>query len=71
MDQPKIFLDHILANLAAEAEKTQETVSTASEVLLGPLSSDLASTPYDVVNEEAGQLKHITLRGRLFQTPLW
>ena len=72
MDQPKVFLDQILANLAAEAEKTQDTVSKASEVLLGPLSSDLATTPYDVVYEEDRvKLKHYhATKTGFFKTPL-
>ena len=72
MEQPKIFLDQVLANLAAEAEKTQETVSKASEVLLGPLSSELASTPYDVVYEEDRvKLKHYhASKTGYFKTPL-
>lgn len=72
MDQSKVFLDQILANLAAEAEKTQETVSRASEVLLGPLSSELATTPYDVVYEEDRvKLKHYhASETGYFKTPL-
>lgn len=72
MEQPKIFLDTILSNLAAEAEKAQDTVTKASEVLLGPLSSELATTPYDVVYEEDRvKLKHYhTPGGSAFKTPL-
>ena len=72
MDNPKIFLDLILSNLAAEAEKAQDTVNKASEVLLGPLSSELAATPYDVVYEEDRvKLKHYhTPGGSTFKTPL-
>ncbi|MDD5171070.1 MAG: class III poly(R)-hydroxyalkanoic acid synthase subunit PhaC [Syntrophales bacterium] len=72
MEQPKIPLDLILSNLAAEAEKAQDTVSKATEVLLGPLSSDLATTPYDVVYEEDRvKLKHYrSPGGSTFKTPL-
>ena len=72
MDQPKISLDTILSNLAAEAEKTQETVSRASDVLLGPLETDLATTPYDVVYEEDRvKLKHYRTPGDItLKTPL-
>ena len=72
MEQQKIFLDLILSNLAEEAGKAQETVTKASEVLLGPLSSDLATTPYDVVYEEDRvKLKHYrTPGGSAFKTPL-
>ncbi|MDQ5984787.1 MAG: polyhydroxyalkanoate synthase subunit PhaC [Syntrophus sp. SKADARSKE-3] len=72
MEQSKVFLDLIRSNLAAEAEKAQDTVSKASEVLLGPLSSDLATTPYDVVYEEDRvKLKHYRTPGdHKFKTPL-
>jgi polyhydroxyalkanoate synthase len=72
MTQPKIPLDLILANLAEDAEKTQARVTRASEVLLGPLSSDVAVTPYDVVYEEDRiKLKHYRLEGDpQLKTPL-
>jgi len=72
MEQPKISLDLILANLAAEAEKAQETVSRAVDVLLGPLDSALATTPYDVVyQEDRVKLKHYRSPGGVtFKTPL-
>ena len=72
MEQPKISLDLILANIASEAEKAQETVTKASEVLLGPLESDLAMTPYDVVYEEDRvKLKHYRTPGEItMKTPL-
>jgi len=71
MEQSKIFLDAILSNLAAEAEKAQDTVTRATEVLLGPLSSDLATTPYDVVyKEDRVKLKHYHTPGDIaFKTP--
>ena len=72
MTQPKIPLDLILANLAEDAEKTQARVTRASEVMLGPLSSDVAVTPYDVVYEEDRiKLKHYRLEGDpQLKTPL-
>ena len=72
MDQPKISLDLILANIALEAEKAQDTVTKASEVLLGPLESALAVTPYDVVYEEDRvKLKHYHTHGDVtLKTPL-
>ncbi|MDO9559465.1 MAG: class III poly(R)-hydroxyalkanoic acid synthase subunit PhaC [Syntrophales bacterium] len=72
MTQPKIPLDLILANLAEDAEKTQARVTRASDVLLGPLSSDVAVTPYDVVYEEDRiKLKHYRLEGDpQLKTPL-
>lgn len=72
MTQPKIPLDLILANLAEDAEKTQARVTKASDVLLGPLSSGIAETPYDVVYEEDRiKLKHYRLDGDpQLKTPL-
>lgn len=72
MEQPKISLDVILANLAAEVEKTQETIGRAAEVLLSPLGTDLATTPYEVVYEEDRvKLKHYRPEsGVTFKTPL-
>jgi polyhydroxyalkanoate synthase len=72
MDQPKISLDLILANIAAEAEKAQDTATKASEVLLGPLETDMATTPYDVVYEEDRvKLKHYRTHGDVtMKTPL-
>lgn len=59
MEQPKISLDLILTSLAEDAEKAQERVTKASEVLLSPLYTDLATTPYDVVwQEDRVKLKH-------------
>jgi polyhydroxyalkanoate synthase len=45
MEKPKIPVDLILATLAEHAEKTQDRVSKASDILLGPLDSDIAATP--------------------------
>jgi polyhydroxyalkanoate synthase subunit PhaC len=72
MSESKIPLDLILANLAEDAEKTQARVTKASEVLLGPLSSDIAVTPYDVIYEEDRvKLKHYRLEGDpQLKTPL-
>ncbi|MFA6413116.1 MAG: class III poly(R)-hydroxyalkanoic acid synthase subunit PhaC [Syntrophales bacterium] len=72
MDQAKISLDLILANIAAEAEKAQDTATKASEVLLGPLETAMATTPYDVVYEEDRvKLKHYRTPGDVtLKTPL-
>jgi polyhydroxyalkanoate synthase len=59
MSQPKIAVDLILKNLTESTEKAKTRVRKASEVLLGPLETDLATTPYEVVYEEDRvQLKH-------------
>ena len=59
MTQPKISVDLILSKLAEEAEKAGESVQKASDVLLEPLETEIAVTPYDVVYEEDRvKLKH-------------
>jgi polyhydroxyalkanoate synthase len=61
MAQTKIPVDLILESLAKSAEDVQKRVSKASDVLLGTLNSDLATTPYEVVYEEDRiKLKHYT-----------
>ncbi len=59
MAQPKISVDLILSKLAEEAEKAGESAQKASDVLLEPLDTEIAVTPYDVVYEEDRvKLKH-------------
>jgi polyhydroxyalkanoate synthase len=59
MAQSKISVDLILSKLAEEAEKAGESAKKASDVLLEPLETDIAVTPYDVVYEEDRvKLKH-------------
>jgi polyhydroxyalkanoate synthase len=61
MSQPPIPIDLILSKLAEEAEKAQERVQKAPDVLLGPLDTSIASSPYEVVYEEDRvKLKHYT-----------
>jgi len=59
MAQPKIPVDLILSKLADEAEKMWESAQKASDVLLEPLETEIAVTPYNVVYEEDRvKLKH-------------
>jgi polyhydroxyalkanoate synthase len=59
MAQPKISVDLILSKLAEDAEKAGESVQKASDVLLEPLETEIAVTPYDIVYEEDRvKLKH-------------
>jgi polyhydroxyalkanoate synthase len=59
MTRPKIPVDLILSKLAEEAEKARTRAEKASEVLLGPLETAIATTPCDVVYEEDRiKLKH-------------
>lgn len=59
MAQPKISVDLILSKLAEAAEKAGESAQKASDVLLEPLETEIAITPYDVIYEEDRvKLKH-------------
>ncbi len=59
MEQPKIPVDTILRHLAEDAEKAQDRVQKASDILLSELDTSIASTPYDIVYEEDRvKLKH-------------
>jgi polyhydroxyalkanoate synthase len=61
MTQPGIAIDLILSKLAEDAEKARTRAEKASEVLLGPLETEIATTPCDVVYEEDRvKLKHYT-----------
>jgi polyhydroxyalkanoate synthase len=66
MVQPKISVDLILSKLAEEAEKVGESAQKASDVLLEPLDTEIAVTPYDVVYEEDRvKLKHYKPTGNI------
>lgn len=74
MSQPKIPVDLILKNLAQSTEETRQRVSRASDILLSPLNTEAAVTPYDIVYaEDRIKLKHYirseTIENKL-KTPL-
>ncbi len=52
MTSPKIPVDLILSKLAEDAQRVGERASKASDVLLEPMQTDLATTPYEMVYEE-------------------
>jgi polyhydroxyalkanoate synthase subunit PhaC len=59
MSQPKIPVDLILESLAQTTEETHKRVSRASDILLSPLNTDAAVTPYEIVYaEDRIKLKH-------------
>ncbi len=61
MEKPKIPVDMILKHLAEGAGQAQERAQKASDVLLGPLETAIATTPYEVVyREDRVKLKHYT-----------
>ena len=47
-----ISLDHILSRLADDSQKAQSLLDKASNVLLEPLETEIAPTPYEVVYQE-------------------
>jgi polyhydroxyalkanoate synthase subunit PhaC len=57
--RPKIPVDMILKHLAEDADKVQDRAQKASDILLGTLDTDIATTPYEVVyQEDRVKLKH-------------
>jgi len=72
MGQSKIPVDLLLSNLAEDAEKAQERVQKASDVLLDRLDTDIGGTPYDIVYEEDRvRLKHYRpVTEKQLKTPL-
>ncbi len=65
--------DLIMARVAGDSAKFHDQVRKAKEVLLGPLETDIAVTPYDVVwQEDRVKLKHYHPRTEpLLKTPLF
>lgn len=69
----KIPVDLIVAKLSKDPDKAQERVRKAQDVLLGPLETSIATSPYEVVYEEDRiKLKHyVSSSGdRKLKTPL-
>ncbi|NQU63983.1 MAG: class III poly(R)-hydroxyalkanoic acid synthase subunit PhaC [SAR324 cluster bacterium] len=50
--KPSISLDHILSKLAEDSQKAQTLLDKGSNVLLEPLETGIAPTPYEVVYQE-------------------
>lgn len=73
-DKPKIPVDIILKHLAEDVDKAQDRTKKAGEVMLGPLETDIATTPYEVIFQvDRVRLKHyLPLRepSREITTPL-
>ena len=72
MGEPKIPVDLIMQKLAEDSEKVYKSAQKASEVLLGPLDTQIATTPYEVVYEEDRiKVKHYKPKtGVKLKTPL-
>ena len=55
----EIPVDLIFAALSEETEKIKEHAKKASDILLGPLDTEIAQTPYEIVyTEDRVKLKH-------------
>lgn len=64
MHAPKIPVDLILSKLSQAAENAQVRADKATDVLLSPLQTDIATTKYDVVyQEDRLKLKHYSPPG--------
>ncbi len=59
MSPTKTAFEHFMSKLAGDAAKAQAAAQKASDDLLGPLETEIATTPFDVVYEEDRvKLKH-------------
>lgn len=71
MAQSKIAVDLILKKLTEQTEQAKVRARKASEVLLGPLETSLATTPYEVVyQEDRMKLKYYRPEKVLHDIPL-
>ncbi|MFA5110628.1 MAG: class III poly(R)-hydroxyalkanoic acid synthase subunit PhaC [Desulfobaccales bacterium] len=71
MDRPKIPVDLILAKLAAEAEEAQYRLEKARDILMGPLETDIGTTPYELIyQEDRVRLKYYRPAAPRSKTPL-
>ena len=71
MDRPKIPVDLILAKLAAEAEETKQRLEKARDIFLGPLATDIGTTPYEMLyQEDRVRLKYYRPEAARLKTPL-
>lgn len=71
MNQVKIPVDLILKKVDEDTKATRTKLHKASQILTGELSTDIATTPYDVVYEEDRvKLKHYKPEKVKYKTPL-
>ena len=72
MSPSRIPVDLIMDKLAEGVERSQDRLFKSRDVLLGPLDTQIATTPCEVVYEEDRvKLKHYKPQGRArFKTPL-
>jgi polyhydroxyalkanoate synthase len=71
MVRPKIPVDLILAKLAADAEAARHRLEKARDIFLGPLATDIGTTPYELVyQEDRVGLKYYRPDAACLKTPL-
>jgi polyhydroxyalkanoate synthase len=71
MDRPKIPLDLILARLASDAEEAKIRLKKAQNIFMGPLDTDIGSTPSELVyQEDRVKLKYYRPDASRLKTPL-
>jgi len=72
MSPSRIPVDLIMSKLAEGVERSQDRLLKSRDVLTGPLDTDIATTPYEVVYEEDRvKLKHYQPTGSVrLKTPL-
>ncbi|NTW34679.1 MAG: class III poly(R)-hydroxyalkanoic acid synthase subunit PhaC [Syntrophobacteraceae bacterium] len=72
MSPSKIPVDLIMAKLAESVEQSQDRLLKSRDVLLGPLDTEIATTPYEVLYEEDRvKLKYYKPTGKIkLKTPL-
>ena len=71
MDRPKIPVKLILANLAADAEEAKQRLEKAKDIFLGPLNTDIGTTPHELVyQEDRVRLKYYHPETASQKTPL-
>ena len=71
MSQSKIPIDLILAKLAEDAKRAQARTKKGSDVLLGPLDTDIATTPCETVYyEDRVKVNYYKPDERRLKTPL-
>lgn len=72
MSHAKIPVDLILKNLEEDRKATRTRFKRASSVLTGELSTEISTTPYDVVYEEDRvKLKHYTPKEKNIKPRSW
>ncbi|MCP4747537.1 MAG: class III poly(R)-hydroxyalkanoic acid synthase subunit PhaC [Desulfobacteraceae bacterium] len=72
MEQSTILMDKLISNLTENFSKVQNRMHKATDIFLGDLETNIATTPYDIIYEEDRvKLKHYRpLTKKSVKTPL-